>query len=53
MGTETELSRGKVIQVLAAKIRKLRSEQLVLSISRATHIMTSQWRRAKFNGAAQ
>ena len=53
MGTETELSRGKVIELLAAKIRKLRSEQLVPSSQGRHAFMTSQWRRAKFNGAAQ
>ena len=31
VGTETELSRGKVIEVLVTKIGKLRSEQLVPS----------------------
>ena len=46
MGTETELSRGKVIEVLAAKIRKLRSEQLVPS-SQGRHAL---WRH---NGVEQ
>ena len=49
MGTETVLSRGKVIEVFVAKMGKLRSEQLV-PLSQGRHIL---WRRAKFNGAVQ